>query len=146
MGYGELNLPEVPAGRNVVTGRFAKGHIPFNKGKSWNEWLSKRSQKKSRKGWMNVVTHRPTHRSDNCGRLRKQVIAVFDDGSWCVLPYIGAAGKWVGGCRENVRRCCYTNRVRHVNKKTGRVNTDHKYMGVRFYYEDDPIWITKIKT
>ena len=71
--------------------------------------------------------------------------AVKDDGTWCVLPYIGAAGDWIGGSRENVRRCCQSNRERHVNKKTGKVNTDHKYLGVRFYYESDNIWTTKVK-
>lgn len=31
------------------------------------------------------------------------------------------------------------------NKKTGAINTDHRYLGVRFYFEDDDIWTTKIK-
>ena len=33
---------------------------------------------------------------------------------------------------------------RHVNKKNGKVNTDHRYKGVRFYFETDSIWTTKI--
>ena len=107
--------------------------------------MSKRAQRRASKGWANLDKFRPKKRPDNCSRCRVQIVAVKDDGTWCVLPYIGAAGEWIGGCRENVRRCCQSNRERHVNKKTGKVNTDHKYLGVRFYYESDNIWTTKVK-
>ena len=30
-------------------------------------------------------------------------------------------------------------------KGASRVNTDHKYMGIRFYFESDNVWSTKIK-
>jgi hypothetical protein len=144
MGY-ELYLPPLPPGNNPTNGRFAKGHTPANKGKKWGEYMSKRAQRRASKGWANLDKFRPNTRPDNSARCRCQVVAVKDDGTWCVLPYIGAAGEWIGGCRENVRRCCKSNKKRHVNKKTGKVNTDHKYMGVRFYYESDSIWTTKIK-
>lgn len=26
-----------------------------------------------------------------------------------------------------------------------KVNTDHKYMGIRFYFESDNVWTTKIQ-
>ena len=43
MSYGELTLPPVWTGRNRLTGRFLKGHVPANKGKKWsdNEWTRK---------------------------------------------------------------------------------------------------------
>ena len=145
MAYGELYLPpEVPK-RNAVTGRFMKGHVPANKGKKWSEYMSKRAQKRAAKGWKNLDKYRPKTRADNAGRSRKQVIAVMDDGSWKVFSYLGSAGAWVGGSRENVSRCCRCNAARHKNKKTGAINTDHKYLGIRFYFEDDDIWTTKIE-
>ena len=145
MAYGELYLPpEVPK-RNAVTGRFMKGHVPANKGKKWSEYMSKRAQNRAAKGWKNLDKYRPKTRADNAGRSRKQVIAVMDDGSWKVFSYLGSAGSWVGGSRENVSRCCRCNAARHKNKKTGAINTDHKYLGIRFYFEDDDIWTTKIK-
>ena len=145
MSYGELTLPPIRPKYNLKNGRFLKGHIPVNKGKPWSQWMSKRGQRRSANGWKNLDKYRPTTRPDNVGRCRKKVIAVMDDGRWCCFSYIGAAGEWVGGCRENVRRCCQFNQQRHINLKTGKVNTDHKYKGVRWYYESDDIWTTKIQ-
>ena len=145
MSYGELTLPPVWTGINKQNGRFLKGHEPHNKGKKWSDYMGKRAMKRAMKGWQNVISHRPKMRPDTAGRCRVPVVAVRDDGTWCVLPYVGAAGEWVGGCRENVRRCCQCNRARHVNKKTGAVNTDHRYMGIRFYYESDSQWTEKIQ-
>ena len=145
MGYGELNLGTERPQRNPLTGCFRPGHTPANKGKKWSEYMSKRAQKRAAKGWKNLDKYRPKTRADNAGRIRKQVIAVMDDGSWKVFSYLGSAGAWVGGSRENVSRCCRCNAARHKNKKTGAINTDHKYLGIRFYFEDDDIWTTKIK-
>ena len=67
------------------------------------------------------------------------------------LDFIGAAGIWVGGSRENVGRCCRENQANKLLKDThGRItentNTDHRYKGVRFYFEDDrEIWMPKFK-
>lgn len=144
MGH-ELYIPPERKDYNLKNGRFLKGHVPFNKGRTWKEWMSKRGRKRSSKGWSNLDKYRPTARPDNAGRCRKAVIAVTDDGRWCWLPHSGKAGKWIGGNRENVARCCRCNLIRHVNRKTGAVNTDHKYKGVRFYFESDNIWTTKIK-
>lgn len=145
MAYGELYLaPERPK-RNAVTGRFMKGHVPANKGKKWCEYMGKRAQKRAANGWKNVDLYRNKNgRADTAGRSRKQVIAVMDDGTWKHFSYVGSAGEWIGGSRENVGRCCRFNQERHVNRKTGKVNTDHKYNGVRFYFESDDIWLKKI--
>jgi hypothetical protein len=78
-------------------------------------------------------------------------VAVTDDGKFRIFDYIGAAAQWVGGTRENVRRCCKSNLALtplHDTKGrlTSKINTDHKYLGHRFYYYDDPIWWTKIES
>ena len=154
MSYGELTLPPVWTGINKQNGQFLKGHEPHNKGKKWSEWMSKRGQRKVRKGWQNVLDHRPKSRPDTAGRCRKQVIAVMDDGRWFHFAYLGDAAKWVGGSRENVGRCCRCNQKKKVckhdwrpgqSKGSSRVNTDHKYMGIRFYFESDNVWTTKIR-
>lgn len=153
MSY-ELYLPPELPRRNAVTGQFLPGHVPANKGKHWSDYLSKRKQKRCAKGWANLQKHRPTTRPDTAGRARKQVIAVMDDGRWLVFPYVGAAAEWVGGSRENVGRCCRQNQSRREKQHdwapgqprgTSRVNTDHRYLGIRFYFETDPTWMRKIK-
>ena len=143
--YGELRLPPERKMYNPTNGQFLSGHEPHNKGKQWREWMSKRGQKRAAKGWENLRKYQPKTRPDNSIRCRRKVIAIYDDGRWLVLPFIIAAGDWIGGCWENVRRCCQSNLARHVNKKTGAINTDHRYKGIRFYYESDNIWTTKIK-
>lgn len=151
MSY-ELYIPQETPRRNLVTGRFMKGHEPANKGRSWGEWMPKRSQRRCAKGWRNLNLYRS--RPDTAGRKRKKVVAVLDDGHWCVFSFIGAAAEWCDGRRENVRRCCRLNQSRRVKqhdwakgqpKGTSRVNTDHRYKGVRFYYESDDAWTTKIR-
>ncbi|MBR6250718.1 MAG: hypothetical protein IKR17_05940 [Bacteroidales bacterium] len=118
--------------------------MPFNKGKKWNEWMSKRGQRKVAKGWKNLEKYRPTSRPDNAGRCRKKVIAIADNGRWCCFDYFGEAAERMKCNRENIRRCCQCNQARHVDKRNGKVNTDHKYKGFRWYYETDNIWTSKI--
>ena len=156
MSYGELTLPPVWTGINRQTGQYLKGHVPANKGKKWSDYMGKRAMKRAAKGWKNLELYRNKNgRPYNAGRCRKQVVAVMDDGSWLLFPYIVPASEWVGGSREGVGRCCRWNQAKNVCKHdwrpgqakgASRVNTDHKYMGVRFYYESDSIWTTKIKS
>ena len=154
MSYGELILPLEYKGRNLKTGRFMKGNVPANKGKKWDEYMGKRAQRRAKKGWKNLDKYRNKNgRADNAGRCRKVVIAVMDDGKWNVFPYLGAAAKWVGGTRENVGRCCRDNQSKRKlsrpwgirsGHKPEAVNTDHRYKGVRFYFESDNTWMEKI--
>lgn len=142
----ELYLPPERKNYNTVTGRFCKGATPHNKGREWKEWMSKRGQKRAAKGWENVQKYRPKHRPDTSKKFSKPVIAISDDGRWCVFPSGTAAAQWVGVTNNRaVSRCCQCNQARHVNKKTGAVNTDHRYMGIRFYYESDSQWTEKIQ-
>lgn len=143
MSY-ELYIPQAAEGRNYINGRFLKGHVPANKGKKWSEYMSKRAQRRAKKGWKNLDKYRPTTRPDTAGRCRKQVVGIFPDGTWKVFNYIGSAAEAVSGRRDNVGRCCRFNEERRVNKKTGKINTDHTYNGVRWYFESSELWQQKI--
>ena len=142
----ELYLPPVLPDYNLKTGQFKKGHVPYNKGKKWSEYMTKRAQKRCAKGWKNLDKFRPTTRPDTSGRCRRPIIAVMDDGKWLFIPDAVRAHQWLGkGTRENIGRCCRCNEERRVNKKTGKVNTDHRYTGIRFYFDSDSEWMKKIK-
>lgn len=149
MSSYELYIPPKYTGRNAKTGRFMKGHVPANKGKKWSDYMGKRAMRKAMKGWKNLDNHRPKNRPDTAGRCRKEVIAVMDDGTWRAFSYLGAAALWIGGSRENIGRCCRENMKRKPLRKpwgkpAGKVNTNHRYKGVRWYFEEDNIWTTKI--
>lgn len=141
----ELYIPPLLDGRNKVTGEYLPGHVPYNKGMTWDEYLSKDAQERCKKGWDNFQKYRPKHRPDNCGRCRKPVIAVMDNGCWLYFSYLGAAAEWIGGSRENIGRCCRYNRQTALRWGKHPPNTDHRYLGVRWYFEEDNIWISKIK-
>lgn len=141
---GSLYIPTDWTHIDPRNGRFMKGHEPHNKGKKIDEWMSKKGQRNSRKGWKNLDKHRPTERPDTAGRCRRKVVAVRNNGKYRIFDFIGAAADWLGGSRENIGRCCRNNQERHVNQKTGKVNTDHQYKGIRWYYATDPIWQEKI--
>lgn len=154
MPYGELYIPPVRKPYNPTNGQFLKGNVPFNAGKKWSEWMSKRGQKRAAKGWVNIDKYRPKSRPDNSERCRKHVIAVFDDGTWMYFSHPEAAAIWVSGNSNNLRRCCRSNEEKKVCKHdwrpgqakgASRINTDHKYKGIRFYFETDNVWTTKIK-
>lgn len=136
----ELRVSDKPLQRNPLNGRFLKGHTPANKGKKWDEYMSRRAQRRSRKGWKNLELHR--HRGGP-GRPDKPVIAVNDTGKWIYFPSCAEAGRLMGIKTESILRCCHGNETGTKNHK-GMVNTDHKYKGLRFYFESDEKWTTKI--
>lgn len=143
MNSYELYIPpEIPV-RNTINGRFTKGYIPHNKGKKWDDFMSKEAQQRASAGWVNLRKYRI--RPENSGRAKRKVVAIDDDGRWIVFKHVRFAAYSLGGNSSNVSRCCRFNASRHVNKKTGKVNTDHKYMGYRLYFEDDINWLKKIK-
>ena len=139
---------------NRLTGQFLKGHVPANKGKTWDEYMSKRAQKRAANGWKNVEIYRPKKRPDTSGRQRKRTVVVTDDGRFKIFADIKEAAKWLGGGRENIGRCCRQNMSKKVCKHdwrqgqpkgASRVNTDHKYKGYRFYFFDDQCWWDKVE-
>lgn len=100
--YGELHLSPVWKGRDFKTGRFLKGHTPANKGKKWNEFKDKRSQKRSAKGWKNLEPFRCKGGGPNSGRPKKAVIAVMDNGG---VENLLIYGSCCGVCRWEKRKC-----------------------------------------
>lgn len=149
---GSLYIPTDWTRVNPKNGQFMKGHEPKNKGRKWDEWASKKSQRSMRKGWKNLDKYR-CKGHPNAGRKQKEVVAVRNNGEYRIFDYVGAAAEWIGGNRENVGRCCRENQSRRekkhdwapgFSKGTSRVNTDHQYKGVRFYFAADPIWQEKI--
>ena len=134
--YGVLNLPPARGQRDAMTGRFLKGCVPSNKGKKWSEYMGKRAQKRASRGWKNIELYR-CKGHPNSGRKKISVVAVNDDGRFQVFTSSAFAAKRIDGNYSNVLRCCRLNEIH------GR-NTDHKYMGFRFYFEKDTNWLTKI--
>ena len=148
MGYGELTLGPVYTGVNYKTGQFMKGHKPHNTGKRWSDYLSESAQKRCMKSLASHRKGRP--RPDVSARCRKPIVALFDDGKWTLFPHSIAAAKWAGGNRENIGRCCRMNMAKKVlrdthGRCTGKVNTDYRYKGVRWYFESDDTWTEKIR-
>lgn len=153
----ELYIPPVrpkPKRYNPANGQFLKGHEPTNKGKRWDEWMSKQGQRLSAKGWKNLDDYRSINGQKYGGRDRKAVVALTDDGKFHVFDRIENAATWIGGSRENIGRCCRMNACRRVKshswapgqpKGTSEVNTDHRYKGVRWYFETDTTWMEKYK-
>ena len=155
----ELSLQPTRPTRNKVTGRFLPGHVPANKGKRWADYLSIESQREMAKGWKNLNEHRSETGKKSGGRNRKPIVAITNDGKFRVFKDGYMAAEWLKkytgkSCNhENIGRCCRMNASRRVKKHswapgtpkgTSTVNTDHRYMGIRFYFESDKIWYSKI--
>lgn len=141
----ELYIPPQRPQHNRSNGQFLKGHTPANKGvEGWFKSLPKRTQKRMAKGWKNVCDHRPKERPDNIERFSRKVVAITDEMQFKVFANSVVANEWAKGNRRNISRCCEWNEQRRVNKITGKINTNYKYLGVRWYYYDDPIWWDKV--
>ena len=107
--------------------------------------MSKEGQERSKRGWSNLDRFRSQNAHLHGGKPKRKVIGLHDDGRLIVFPSIEEAARWRKGHPADVRRCCLDNRSLAVNKRNGKVNTNHKYLGMRFYYEDDiDIWKNKI--
>ena len=152
MSSYELTFTDKPkTDRNLKTGRFIKGMTPHNKGKKWSEWMDGRKQKRVKKQALaNLDKGRRTKGRLYGGRPKRKVIAVTDEGEFFVFAHAKKAVEWSGGCPNNIRRCCRENAqhkelLKPFSHPTGRINNDHKYMGVRWYFEDTNDWIEKIK-
>lgn len=153
MSNYELRLEPVRLNRNPITGIFLKGHRNVNKGKKWDDFMPKRSQRKCRRGWKNFDKYRAKaiqNRSQRAGVPKRKVIAVYEDGRWTCFESIRGASDVIGCGHWSIWNCCRKNQKRKVvhstnGKPTGKVNTDYSRGGIRFYFEDDPIWLTKIK-
>ena len=87
----ELYLPPIKPQYNRKTGQFLKGHEPHNKGKSWEEWMSKRGRRKASKGWKNLQLHPARNHPRLIEMQKKKLVAVTDDSSlirlWNLFPF-----------------------------------------------------------
>lgn len=122
----ELYIPQERPTRNLVNGRFLKGHIPFNKGKKWSDYIDGRKKRKmlkklslGRKGNPSIAGHNA-----------RQVVALKDKRLIAVYPSSNAAERKTGICSRNIRSCCYGIR-KHAR-------------GYEWFFEDDNQWINKV--
>ena len=105
--------------------------------------MGKRAQKRASKGWKNLEKFRPKGNNGVGVLCRKEIIAVMDDGQWRSFSHSALAAEWVNGSRSDVSRTCRNNEG--TKSRSGKINTDHKHKGVRFYYDTNEIWMTKVR-
>ena len=136
----ELRTGYQPRRQHESNGRFAKGSVPFNKGRKWSEWMREDMQAKVKAIGVKNLTHRA--KKGDAGTCHKPVIAIDPEGRMSRHIDIKSASEHFHIGRENIGRCCRYNRKGLEPTGTWkRINTNHKYMGIRFYYEDDVhIW------
>ena len=102
----ELHLPskiEITR-RDPRTGRFMKGHEPWNKGKKAKEYLSQESYNRmiaglSRQG-----------RKDIGGQNKREIVAFKDNKFVGVFESSVAAGRKLNVCARNIRSVCHGKR------------------------------------
>ena len=148
MSSYELRLEPIRVKRDPVAEQPKKRRTSPRKGKTWDDFLSRESQERCAKGWENLNIYRKTAVRNSRGKSGtpgRQVVAVFDDGRFEKFESLEQAGRYVGVNYTCISVCCKRNKEgKAFKRRKGIPYTDHRCMGVRFYYEDDPIWITKI--
>lgn len=108
--------------RNAMNGRFLKGHVPHNRGKSWEEWMDMRKARKIKRIAMRNL--RPNMSIG--GWNRRKVVLVTDDGKWVSFESATEAAQVMNLNRRNIAHCCEGKR-----KRCG---------GYRWFYFDDDRW------
>lgn len=91
-------------------------------------------------------------RKYRCGRSAAiPVVAVYDNGeckhfqsaSRAAMQRVGKEHKWAYA--RCILQCCgYNERRRPLHGKLGEPSSDHRTHGVRYYFETDNIWRTKV--
>lgn len=118
----ELYIPIERPTRNLVNGRFLKGHTPHNKGKKLkfhSRWSKRRCLKNLEKG-------RSMPHKTSAGMNRKSVVAIKNRQLFAVYPSSNDAGRKTGVCSRNIRSCCSGKR-----KSAG---------GYQWFLESDNTW------
>lgn len=123
----ELHISPKRPTRNFMNGRFLKGHIPFNKGKKWSDYMDMRKAKKIKRiGLKNLVRN-----CEIAGWNAKPVVAI--EGKKLIGVYSSAseAGRKTGICGRNIISCCSGKR-----KHAG---------GYQWFWENDNGWLKIIE-
>jgi hypothetical protein len=122
----ELYIPPERPERNLVNGRFLKGHTPHNKGKKWADYMDMRKAKRIKRiGVKNLVRN---YRIS--GWNAKPVVAIKDDELVGIYPSASEAGRKAGICGRNIISCCSGKR-----KHAG---------GYQWFWENDNTWCNLI--
>ena len=134
MNNYELRTGMSPGAASRNNGRFAKGNRPWNKGRKWDEYLDPETQRKlievgTRNLKPTMKGHKPTRACP--------VISIDAEGKMRRHETITYAARHFGINRENLGRCARLNHAMRPSKKNGKVNTNHRCKGIRFYLEDD---------
>lgn len=137
--YGELRLAPQPVSRNVK-GQFTKGHKPYNKGKKWEDYMSKRQLERARRSACKNIARARLMRVNYPGRPTKKIIAVDERGQWTCFESIKDASLKLDIDKSNISRCAGLNLKA---EREGLINTDHHCYGIRFYYESSLLWFQK---
>lgn len=124
----ELYIPPPIPERNLINGRFLKGHTPHNKGKSM-VFKSKSSKRRCvinlRKGWGGG------HKT-GAGMNRKSVVLIRDRKLICVFSSVHSVAKYIGANPSHVSAAC-------LQKK------GHKTVkGYKVFFESGSDWFTEI--
>jgi hypothetical protein len=129
MGNYELYIPFERPMRDT-RGRFRKGHAPFNKGKRWDEYLTKFEQRCCSRGWANLEKYR---KGCACaGSNRRAVVAILDDGTFVGRFESAAAARLAGTWARNINLCCQRQRKHAGKTADGR--------RLQWFYESDDEW------
>jgi hypothetical protein len=149
----ELILHERPT--RSPKGQFLKGNVPANKGKKWDEYMPKSSQRRAKKGWKNLVKY--SAKGAAAGRNKRAVVAITEDYIFVArFESIVAAARASGAQKRNIGLCCSGKAVETTVfcKKNGkRYNAVcvRRFAGktadgrrLRWFYEDDDRWVELI--
>lgn len=124
----ELQLPTIQdiTKRNSVSGRFMKGHKPFNKGKKAKEYMSAKSYNK-------MISGLARNGNPNIGGCnRKSVVAIKDGKLLGAFSSSVQAAKVFNVWASNIRKVCKGER--------------HHAGGYQFFIEnDEEKWIKLLK-
>nr|DAQ28689.1 MAG TPA: PROTEIN/DNA Complex catalytic motif, Helix-turn-helix DNA [Caudoviricetes sp.] len=122
----ELYIPPERPTRNLVNGRFLKGHTPFNKGKKWSDYIDDRKRRKMLRGLELGRKGNPNIAGSNA----KQVVAIKDGQLFAIYSSSNDAGRKTGICSRNIRSCCSGKR-----KSAG---------GYQWFWESGDKWLDLI--
>ena len=108
----------------VTEGKPVKGYIPWQKGKKWDEFMPKESQK--------------AIREKSCIRMGSTPIVSIDkEGTVMHHKGIKLAAEHFHFHEGNISKCCTLNHNTDPSPIYKKINNRHKCKGILFYYEKD---------